>query len=240
MRARRLDSDWKAWLAENIDRQSDPDALLGILIENNFMLESIRACMGEHFPADSARLAAFAETDIASALQAPCDIRLTRAHNDPRIHRVLSDAAQIYVIDDFMSDSECDVLVGIIGGSLRSSTVTIESPNDRYFRTSSTSDLSLLNNPVVRDLDEKIARIMGIRPTYSEGIQGQHYAVGEEFKLHTDFFEPGSAEYSAHGRSQGNRTWTFMVYLNAVTDGGGTSFPNLECLFRAQKGKAVI
>jgi prolyl 4-hydroxylase len=118
--------------------------------------------------------------------------------------------------------------------------VTVESPTDKYYRTSSTSDLALLNNKTVEALDEKIARMIGIRPAYSEGIQGQHYAVGQEFKQHTDFFEPDTDEYIKFAGSRGNRTWTFMVYLNDVPKGGGTHFINLKHVFQPKKGQAVV
>jgi prolyl 4-hydroxylase len=239
MTRRRLDAAWKSWLAENIKRQCDPDTLLGVLIENNFTLESIKANMGKHFPIYSPRLAARGEKTAAAAYKALCEIRLTREANGANTKRFPSDAVQIYTIDDFMSGAECEALARIIRGSLRSSTVTIESPGDKYFRTSNTSDLSLLKNNVVDALDDKIARTLGIRPAYSEGIQGQHYAVSQEFKPHTDFFEPGSEEFATYGGSRGNRTWTFMVYLNTVTAGGGTRFLNLGHDFQPKTGMAL-
>jgi prolyl 4-hydroxylase len=75
---------------------------------------------------------------------------------------------------------------------------------------------------------------------YAEGVQGQHYVIGQEFKQHTDFFEPGTDEYLLHTSSKGNRTWTFMVYLNDVLEGGGTRFIDLKHMIQPQRGRAVI
>ena len=73
-------------------------------------------------------------------------------------------------------------------------------------------------------IDDKICKTLGIRPEYSEGIQAQRYDVGQQFKPHWDCFEPGTREYLRFAGTRGNRTWSFMVYLNEGMEGGGTRF----------------
>ena len=138
-----------------------------------------------------------------------------------------------------MSAKECDDIVAMVTQRMRPSEVTLTS-SDKYFRTSSTCDLSLVKSALVSDLDQKIARTLGVRLPYSEGIQAQRYEVGQEFKAHTDYFEPGTDEFATFGADRGNRTWTFMVYLNDVAVGGGTRFFSLDQTFLPKKGKAVI
>ncbi len=242
MGKRRLDDSWKSWLKENIARKCDTEELLGILLKNEFTLASIEECMGEHFPSHSSFLVDGPEgkNQYDSDHKAIAATRITRIDSGLNAQQLLSDKLQLYTIDDFMSGAECDAIVELIRQNLRPSTVTIESPTDKYYRTSSTCDLSLLKNKYVEKLDEKIARTLGIRLPYSEGIQGQHYEVKQEFKQHTDYFEPGTDEYVKYAGNRGNRTWTFMVYLNTVPKGGGTRFIKLNHVFQPQKGKAVI
>ena len=45
------------------------------------------------------------------------------------------------------------------------------------------------------NIDEKICKTLGIRPEYSEGIQAQRYDVGQQFKAHSDYFEPDTNVY---------------------------------------------
>jgi len=127
---------------------------------------------------------------------------------------------------------------------LRPSTVTRKAKDDEAYRTSMTSDLSLLDDPaeiaVIDRLDEKIARTLGIQLPYSEGIQAQRYLHGEEFKKHTDFFAPDTDEYKVHAGKRGQRTWTFMVYLSDVTMGGATRFLSLDRDFRPKLGRALV
>src|SRR5262245_53081967 len=169
-RERALDASWKAWLKENIERGCSRPELVEILRTNGFSLSSIQQNMGDHFPLD---------TPPQDPLQAP---RLVRKP-PPKLQKVPTDELDIYTLDDFLSTNESDRLVALINHHLRPSTITIES-SDRQFRTSQTSDLSLLRSPVALGCDEKIAKTLGIRLAYSEGIQAQRYDVGQQFKAH--------------------------------------------------------
>ncbi|HSV48210.1 MAG TPA: GlcNAc-transferase family protein [Ramlibacter sp.] len=238
--SRTLDASWTEWLRSNLDRGCDPEELLGILLKERFALAPVRKLMGPKFPADSRLLdAAVRETPAPPDYLAISQPPLVRRADGHKVRRVDTDRLQIYTIDDFLSVGECDALVGLIGQHLRPSTVTIEG-TDRNFRTSRTSDLSLLDSAVVAAIDEKISRTLGIHQAYAEGNQAQRYDVGQEFKAHTDFFEPGTDEFATFGGRFGNRTWTFMVYLNDGMEGGGTRFLAIDHIFQPKKGQAVV
>jgi prolyl 4-hydroxylase len=227
-RERALDESWKGWLKENIERGCSRTELVGILRNHGFSLSSIRENMGEAFPSQ-------APVSHSEPLPVP---RLVR--NPPaKLRKVDTDALDLYTLDDFLSPKECDRLVALINHHLRPSTVTIEN-TEKTFRTSRTCDLSLLKSPVALGVDAKIAKTLGIRLEYSEGIQAQRYDVGQQFKAHTDYFEPGTAEYARFAGERGNRTWTFMVYLNDGVEGGGTRFFAIDRTFLPKKGQAVI
>ncbi len=232
-----LDESWKAWLQENLARQCDPAELVGILLERSFSLASIRETMGEKFPAGAAPTGHLAQPrdgglDHAAKANPPLIRR-----GLPGLARIETDRLQLYTLDDFLSADECDRLATLINDSLRPSTITFGASD---FRTSRTCDLSLLRDPHVAALDEKISRTIGIRQSYSEVNQGQRYDVGQQFKAHTDFFEPGTDEYREHASVRGNRTWTFMVYLNDGMEGGGTAFTAIDRIFLPKRGQALL
>jgi prolyl 4-hydroxylase len=238
MSRKRLDAGWTAWLAENLQRRCNPEELLAILLKNAFDLESIRHAMGAHYPAQSlTALAAENRRPDPADHHGLAMVRITRPDSGAR--RFDTDKLQLYTIDGFLSDGECNEMVSIIARHLRPSTITVATP-DKAFRVSQTSDLSLIRSAVVEKLDTRIARRLGIRARYSEGIQAQRYEVGGQFKHHTDYFEPGTSEYAQHASMQGNRTWTFMVYLNDVEAGGATHFSAIDHAFMPVKGRAVI
>ena len=87
--------------------------------------------------------------------------------------------------------------------------------------------------------NDKINETIGLEANLGELPQVQKYDVGEQFKAHTDYFE--NVEYNnCHLAKGGQRTWTFMVYLNDVEEGGETNFPKLQLEFKPQQGKALI
>ncbi len=238
MSKKRLDPTWTQWLSENLRRGCAPEEILAILLDNGFHVGAIKKAMGAKFPAHSPiALTAEGRKPVPIDYQAVANPRLVRDH--PHAVRYDTDLLQLYTIDHFLSDSECDALIAIISPHLRPSTITIPTA-DAAFRTSQTCDLGLLNDAFVKSIDEKIADALGIRLPYSEGNQAQRYDVGQQFKQHTDFFEPGTDEYRQHARITGNRTWTFMVYLNNVDVGGGTRFFAIHHTFMPKKGQAVI
>ena len=90
------------------------------------------------------------------------------------------------------------------------------------------------------EVDQRICQCLGIDVAFAEITQVQRYDVGQQFKLHTDYFEPHSDEYEKFASAQGNRTWTFMVYLSDVPKGGGTHFSAIDSIIMPKKGMAVV
>ena len=72
-----------------------------------------------------------------------------------------------------------------------------------------------------------------------EPIQGQRYAPGQEFKPHTDTFNPGGEDFYRFCTDQGQRTWTAMVYLNQPEDGGATRFKTIGKTVQPETGKLL-
>jgi prolyl 4-hydroxylase len=141
--------------------------------------------------------------------------------------------AQLYELPSLLSSLECQELIEAINSALLPSTVTRGS-ND--YRTSRTCHLRH-NHPVLsRRLDQRFADLLGVDPRFSEPIQGQRYDPGEYFMQHTDWFSPGTKEFDHNTRNGGQRTWTVMVYLNAVELGGETWFKHLDQRFTPRPG----
>ena len=144
---------------------------------------------------------------------------------------------ELFVRRGFLSAEECATLIALIDANRRPS--TIADPNgDHYFRTSETCDLDHAL-PDVAALDAKLCAFSGIDPAFGEPLQGQRYAVGQEFKAHTDYFEPDGADYDKYCAVAGQRTWTFMIYLNEPQAGGATRFKVIDKLVKPETGKLL-
>ncbi|ARU56900.1 2OG-Fe(II) oxygenase [Oleiphilus messinensis] len=158
----------------------------------------------------------------------------------PNAKKIKTDSAELYVVENFLNKEECDAIISRIRSSLRRSTIVETAEPDQYFRTSKTCDLGELNDEFIKAIDERICRYIGIDESYSEAIQGQYYEVGEEFKAHTDYFEASDPSFRKITEHAGQRSWTFMIYLNETKSGGETDFLKLGKSFKPSQGTAVI
>ena len=154
------------------------------------------------------------------------------------LKRFPSDRLELYTAESFLLPEECEELTEIIKRTLRPSTISHDGTADAAFRTSRTCDL-VGGEPAVRALDEKICGAMGIDPALAEPSQGQYYELTQEFKPHTDYFEPYELERNSTP-TLGQRTWTFMVYLNDVESGGETAYVNIRLAIPPKQGMAVL
>ena len=155
-----------------------------------------------------------------------------------RLQRFPSDKIELYTAEGFLTPDECEELIEIIKVNLRPSTISHDGTADSSFRTSRTCDLTG-GEPAVRALDERICGAMGMDPALTEPSQGQYYEITQEFKSHTDYFEDYELERHSNA-TQGQRTWTFMIYLNDVEEGGQTAFVNVGLVIPPKQGMAVL
>jgi prolyl 4-hydroxylase len=137
----------------------------------------------------------------------------------------------------FADPDLCADLIALIEQDRRPSTIADDN-GDPVFRTSETCDLAA-DLPAVRQIETMITALSGIDPAFGEPLQGQRYDVGQEFKPHTDFFAPDGRDFQKFCAQSGNRTWTFMVYLNDVEAGGATRFKLLDKTFQPEAGKLL-
>ncbi len=172
---------------------------------------------------------------LGSGLAAePIVARLTAA---PGVQRVPSPKLTLFLRRGFLSPALCAALIERIDDVRRPSTIS-DSNGDASYRTSETGDLDRAD-PVVLEVEAHIAALTGLDGVYGEPLQGQRYAVGQEFKGHTDYFEPTGVDYDRYCSVAGNRTWTVMVYLNQPEAGGATRFKAIDKIVQPETGKLL-
>ena len=155
----------------------------------------------------------------------------------PGVQRVPSPKLELFIVRNFLEPGHCAELIARIDAQRRPSEIA-DDVGIPAFRTSETCDLDW-RDPVVAKVDNAIAGLLGLSLAASEPLQGQRYAVGQEFKPHTDTFEPGGAAYFEHCAQTGQRTWTAMIYLNQPGDGGATRFKMLGKTVQPATGKLL-
>jgi prolyl 4-hydroxylase len=153
------------------------------------------------------------------------------------VQRVPTRELELFVVRNFLDPSECAALIELIDAKRRPSEIA-DDIGIANFRTSETCDLDW-HDAAVGNVDRKIAELLGLPLANSEPLQGQRYAPGQEFKPHTDTFEPGGYDFYLHTAASGQRTWTAMVYLNEPEDGGATRFKTINKTIQPETGKLL-
>ncbi|HEY1992480.1 MAG TPA: 2OG-Fe(II) oxygenase [Gammaproteobacteria bacterium] len=77
----------------------------------------------------------------------------------------------------------------------------------------------------------RIAHITGLPASHAEPMGVLRYGPGQEYRPHYDYY--------SDDHHQAQRVATVFVYLNDVTEGGGTDFPRLGVSVEPERGKAV-
>jgi prolyl 4-hydroxylase len=157
-----------------------------------------------------------ARAEIGAAVAARLDA-------DARMTRLPSAEVQAWRALDFLDEATCARLVAMIEGRRRPSTLLTDKGTSAN-RTSDSCDMDRYS-PEVRPIDEMIADALGIAPEFGETMQGQRYAPGQHFRAHHDYFHEGESYWPRMQSTGGQRTWTAMIYLNDVEEGGATWFP---------------
>ncbi len=224
---------WKAWIWENISRGCSKDQLFKVLIDHGFPYDAIRVEIN-HEPTVSLH-------EISNPLSN--ESTHTPGIYIPNADRLGSDKIELYTLDDFLDEPECQQLIELVRLRLEPSS-TLDEGRDKYVRTSRTCHFAKIKDipTIVADVTERMCKLVGLDPSYTEGLQGHIYEVGEQYKAHCDWFSPSAPDFEKHAGpgTAGQRTWTIMVYLNDTERGGETVFVNLNCSFAPRRGLALI
>ena len=161
-----------------------------------------------------------------------------RLRSQAGIQRVPSPRLELFILRNFLDPSECLALCELIDANHRPSTIA-DDQGIAQFRTSETCDLEP-RHPLVAGVRQRLSELTGIPLSKAEPLQGQRYAPGQEFKPHTDTFNPDGADYFLHCAEAGQRSWTAMLYLNRPDDGGATRFKAISKTIQPETGKLIL
>ncbi len=233
-----FDPEWKNWIKTNVDAGQNKDGIFKILLDEGYEYSAIKDQMNYEPSVPVEQLTNPFHAANQQTTQNTQGARIDRSKLFiPNAVRYDSDKIELYTLENFLNKDECNKVIALINEQKQPSKLSSHEA-DQSFRTSSTCYLGLLNHAFMKEIDQRICKIIGIDQSYSEGIQGQHYDIGQEFKPHTDYFE--SHEMSTHAAQMGQRTYTCMIYLNTVEEGGETVFPEINAAFKPKQGTAVI
>ncbi|MFK8041993.1 prolyl hydroxylase family protein [Congregibacter sp.] len=170
--------------------------------------------------------------------QALAEPKLVREASGDKVTIVSEDKLQLYAIRNFLNARQCEQLIDAIKGDAHPSKID-SYDQQSAMRSSSTCSLRVHEHPFVAGVNTAIANAIGLSNSWAEVTQGQWYEPGQQYKPHPDYFVPGTPEYERFVKTGGQRTWTFMIYLNQPEAGGGTHFLNVNKTILPETGTAI-
>jgi prolyl 4-hydroxylase len=159
--------------------------------------------------------------------------------------RTLSAAPVVQAVDGFLPAELCDWLVE--RARPRIAPATVNDPRSGVaervddVRSNSQAGFRLDQRDFVLTLVQ--ARMAAASGFSSDGFEPPmvlHYAVGEQYRPHFDFFDTRIAGQAENVARAGQRVATFLIYLSDDFDGGETDFPRLGIRYRGARGDALL
>lgn len=143
----------------------------------------------------------------------------------------VASASRVFTVADFISRGEAAHLMSLASPKLKpalKATRDLLSGEQTAFTGEVATFQSTLCDPVVRNLERRIAAAFALPPTHVEPVSVIRYQKDHHYAAHVDYFGP---ERLAHNRSigdlAGQRLASFLVYLQAPLEGGETHYLKL-------------
>lgn len=218
--------DWEEWIDLNLRLGNCKQIMFQKSLDAGYSYALLKRKIGIDY--------ALPRTSSSSELSVAVALRTAQ--------RLQAKNLEIFRIDGFLTAAECEEIVSLINASelITSTTYNASKPKETIVNKDRTSKTCYFRDsgPLIKDVESRICKTLGINNRHAEQIQGQKYEVGQEFRFHTDYFAPELLKQDPS--INGQRTWTFMIYLNDVEEGGYTSFPHAYCSCAPKTGTAIV
>ena len=147
----------------------------------------------------------------------------------------------LYVVDNFLTNEECEAFIKASEGRLKPSTVI--SPDKHVQHESRTSENCWIEhdaNQIIHEVSKRFSILVQMPIRNAEQYQLVYYKKGAQYKPHFDSFDYETEDGKKNWEPGGQRMITVIAYLNNVEEGGETGFPELDINVPAKKGDVVV
>ena len=147
----------------------------------------------------------------------------------------------IYVVDDFISEDECQEFINCSKDKLQPATVVgLKEEQKLQDRTNEFAWLEHHANELIHEVSKRLSILVQMPIRNAEMFQVVHYESGTEYKPHFDSFDQSTELGKKYWEPGGQRMITALIYLNDVEDGGATYFPELNISINPKKGNVLV
>ena len=147
----------------------------------------------------------------------------------------------IYVVDDFISEDECQEFINCSKDKLQPATVVgLNKEQKLKGRTNEFAWLEHHANESIHEVSKRLSILVQMPIRNAGMFQVVHYERGTEYKPHFDSFDQSTELGKKYWEPGGQRMITALIYLNDVEDGGATYFPELNISINPKKGNVLV
>jgi prolyl 4-hydroxylase len=158
--------------------------------------------------------------------------------------RQLRPARRIFAADGFASLRVCDWLIELARSRLKPAATYDPATGVKHQESGRTnSDCHLLlpyGDLVLLLVRARLANLIRIPLAHLEISTVLHYAPGQEFMPHYDFLDDTWPGYTHQIARDGQRIFTFLIYLNDGFEGGETDFPLIGLRHKGRAGDVLF
>ncbi|HEX4299473.1 MAG TPA: 2OG-Fe(II) oxygenase [Gammaproteobacteria bacterium] len=140
-------------------------------------------------------------------------------------------APRIFTVDDFLSPAECAHFLWLASPNLKAAEATKDrlSGEQTAFNGSAAILRGPLCDPVVRNVERRIAAGFELPASHVEPLSVLRYESGHSYAPHVDYFSTERFAYNDRiGDAAGQRVASFLVYLRAPAAGGETHYLEID------------
>lgn len=212
----------------------------------------VRAAQKGWLPARRQLLALCDDRELAAGMQnaaAPAWQQLAEAidvdawqHSPQAV--IQSDDPRVATFPGFIRTEICDALVSLAEGRLQRALVYDPASRSNIVDVHRSNTLAGFGLDAIEFvhvlLQMRMSAATRMPLTHFEAPTELHYAIGEQIANHFDFVDPRTTrDYAAEIARNGQRLFTFIVYLNEGYGGGETTFGKLGIVHKGSKGEGI-
>lgn len=234
-----FDKSWKQWLDDNLERGCTHQSLIEAMVARAFHPNAARSILASHVSGETL------DADEAPSFEYRYGKPMlpsarTLVTHDCEVRRIFTcQKPVVALLENVLSDSECDRLVEIGRDRVQRSSVVDPSSGNEVLIDERKSHGAFVNasiDSLIETIDRRLAELTRQPIENGEDLHILKYEIGGEYRPHFDYFPEEQAGSRHHVQRGGQRVATVILYLNDVERGGDTIFPEAGLSIHPRKG----
>lgn len=224
-----LDDRWDRWMRDNLARGVPGRHLIERMVRAGFD------------PAD-ALAALVRRTPMVPPTHEAAHLALVAPEHDPAPTLLMSlTDPRVRVFANVLSPETCVDLINLASTRMEAAT-TVDADTGagtlHLGRRAGVAMFQPCETPLIEYVDRRASALLALPIEFGEGLQIVRYGPGGEYRPHFDCFVTNRLGGVRDVASGEQRVATLILYLNDVTEGGETIFPELSLTISPHRGYA--